>query len=786
MEIVWSDFSETCPIIKECLETPDLCSESEETWEYVYEVLWIEIGSFVRNKLTPSFWSCFKHTQTLSKFDREGETADDLQLQYKLFTNFVNAVKGLDAYYQFVKSSLEKLDSIRKITDHSPSLAKLNELLRSSLLSQLPTNFNNVVFSFYSVSFRVFFNLHQTADQAGQDNADLEESGIPCKGCNQELEKCQCRALLQTINEVNQKLVDLELLDRLAGQSMTFLVQLRIKDHIKNTCHGIFDRSHLKALLTWLDDVVISWLMQVFHSKSLASDAMHIDDSSRTSDAIQSLKVKLTFYVYENYAISVIDQFFSIIIDFPDSIPAIEDLKICMEKINLRRQIINTLKTSLEARILHPGVNTMDILTGYVAAIKAIRYLDSSGVILETVTAPIKEYLRKRSDTVRCVVTSLTETESGPTDLSEELAKGDAAKDGGTAGNVNDELSNWENWQPDPFGLENSVQPRAVKTSRCADIISMVVDIYGSKELFMSEYRNLLADRLLTQLEFSPEKEIRNLELLKLRFGESLLHNCEVMLKDIADSKRINSHIHSDPKYVEQKQFDISSLIISAQFWPSFNKESVELPEPIANEFQKYTKSYEEYKGNRTLNWRTVTGKVCISIELGERVLDMTVAPTQAVIIYHFQTKSEWSLDDLSSLVKIPPSVLRRRMAFWQSHGIIVESQPGVYKLIEDDIPKSQKLPINEIIAEDEDNESAMASASDQREEELQVFWSYIVGMLTNLDSLPIERIHQMLKLFASNGLGVEFTQDDLKDFLQRKVRDHKLIYSGGVYQLAK
>ncbi|XP_011291981.1 anaphase-promoting complex subunit 2 [Musca domestica] len=787
MEIVWSDFSESCPILKECLDSSDLAKETEDTLEYIYEVLWIEIGSFVRSKLAPTFWSCFKHNQTLAKFEKDGGSAEALQQQYKLFTNFVNAVKSLDAYYQFVRTSLEKLDGICQRADHGKSLAKLNELLRSALLSQLPTHFNNVVYSFYSVSFRVFFNLHQSTSM-GQDNEDLDESGMPCKGCNQELEKCQCQSLLQTINEVNQKLVDLELLDRLAGQSMTFLVQQRIKEHIKNTCHGIFDRSHLKNLLTWLEDVVICWLMQVFHSKVSADpDAMHTDDGSKSTDVIQSLKVKLTFYVYENYALSVIDQFFSIIIDFPDSIPAIEDLKICMEKINLRRQIINTLKSSLEARILHPGVNTMDILTGYVAAIKAIRYLDSSGVILETVTAPIKEYLRKRSDTVRCVVTSLTETESGPTDLSEELAKGDAVKDG-TKGNVNDELSNWENWQPDPFGLDNTVQTRTVKTSRSADIISMVVDIYGSKELFMSEYRNLLADRLLTQLEFNPEKEIRNLELLKLRFGESLLHNCEVMLKDIADSKRINSHIHSDTKYVENKQFDISSLIISAQFWPSFNKESVELPEEIANEFQKYTKSYEEYKGNRTLNWRTVTGKVAISIELGDRVLDMTVAPTQAVIIYHFQNKNEWSLDDLSTLVKIPPSVLRRRMAFWQSHGIIIESQPGIYKLIEDELPKSQleKLPINEIITEDEDNESAMASASDQREEELQVFWSYIVGMLTNLDSLPIERIHQMLKLFASNGLGVEFTQDDLKDFLQRKVRDHKLIYSGGVYQLAK
>lgn len=58
--------------------------------------------------------------------------------------------------------------------------------------------------------------------------------------------------------------------------------------------------------------------------------------------------------------------------------------------------------------------------------------------------------------------------------------------------------------------------------------------------------------------------------------------------------------------------------------------------------------------------------------------------------------------------------------------------------------------------------------------------------MLTNLDSLPIDRIHQMLKLFATNSVGIEFSQDELKEFLQRKVRDHKLIYAGGVYQLAK
>lgn len=41
---------------------------------------------------------------------------------------------------------------------------------------------------------------------------------------------------------------------------------------------------------------------------------------------------------------------------------------------------------------------------------------------------------------------------------------------------------------------------------RSSDIISLLVSIYGSKDLFINEYRSLLADRLLHQLSFSPER----------------------------------------------------------------------------------------------------------------------------------------------------------------------------------------------------------------------------------------------------------------------------------------
>lgn len=37
----------------------------------------------------------------------------------------------------------------------------------------------------------------------------------------------------------------------------------------------------------------------------------------------------------------------------------------------------------------------------------------------------------------------------------------------------------------------------------------------------------------------------RNIEILKIRFGEPALQVCEVMLRDMTDSRRIDQHVQS-------------------------------------------------------------------------------------------------------------------------------------------------------------------------------------------------------------------------------------------------
>ncbi len=83
----------------------------------------------------------------------------------------------------------------------------------------------------------------------------------------------------------------------------------------------------------------------------------------------------------------------------------------------------------------------------------------------------------------------------------------------------------------------------------------------------------------------------------------------------------------------------VSGLIVSAQFWPTFKKEDLTLPGPVQTALEKYTKAFEAIKGNRTLEWQKHIGTVKLEIEHAGTTVNFSVSPIQATIIYHFQEK---------------------------------------------------------------------------------------------------------------------------------------------------
>ncbi|XP_068619095.1 anaphase-promoting complex subunit 2 [Battus philenor] len=768
LEVYWNKINYAFPIINGIFYTNCTDEEYEEIQEIIVnlgiqtrirDLVIIHIEKYVRQQIVPPFWAKF----IISDVEVKG---------FQLFKTAINDIYDSVTNFSPILRKLNLLNNC--CPDNMPIFGEkdvilgFKQLLRATLLAQIPLEFQYIVYLFYKVSFNVFDNEN--------DNSDMGED-VMCSGCKNDYTDCNCAYIVKVFHDTNRKLMELQLLERLAGQVLTKFIQTKIESHIKKLCTGTFDISHIAFLENWLETTVMSWLTRIY----CAGSSKPPPDDKNIQTAITKFKQKLSYYLYRSYTKLRIDQLFNIIIEYPDSQPAVDDIKLCLDKTDLRPTLCKNLQSALETRLLHPGVNTSEILTAYVSTIRTLRHLDPSGIILETVTKPVRNYLRNREDTVRSVVSSLTEEGAG-SELAEELAK--------FAAEGEDEIDKedlWDQWNPDPVDADPKVNSSDRKAS---DIISMLVNVYGSKELFVNEYRTLLADRLLAQNVINTEKEIRYLELLKLRFGESQLHFCEVMLKDVSDSRRINALIHQDDNFGNiNEKIMCNGMILSAQFWPPFKDENLELPDVIKHLLENYTKSFEALKGNRTLSWIPHLGNVNIEIEIGDKKLDLTVSPFNATLIMHFQDKPEWSLEELHLVMKVPVTILRRKITYWQSMGLITEKRADYYVLVDSSDANKSNVATNqvqEMICEDEESESVMASAHDQREGELQVFWSYIVGMLTNLDSLPLDRIHQMLKMFASQAPGTECSLQELRQFLDTKVRTHQLVLQGCMYKLPK
>ncbi|KAK4811401.1 hypothetical protein QYF61_005050 [Mycteria americana] len=856
--------------------------------EWFIEVLQTDLQA----NIAPEFWNC------ISQYEN---TAEEPQCSSLLLDAFCLLKCRLDPYL----NSLELLERWTKAglllgTGAQMLQEKVYTMFKAILFFSTTKSFQKMIQQFYSRTFRIYMrqwkkgedgtNECESSMSETEQESDTEEGGGEspmCAGCSSKREQCWCPKAMEQFQQLNDILYvvvavtqskrmvtvcvcshRLNLLERVSADAVTTILHRMIEERMEQRCRGEYEHSFLNEFQEWIEKV-IGWLSRVF-----LQDGPLARSSPEASSTLKRWRCHVQRFFYRIYASMRIEELFSIIRDFPESKPAVEDLKFCLERTNQRQQLLSSLKSALEMRLLHPGVNTSDIITLYISAIKALRELDPSMVILEVACEPIRKYLRTREDTVRQIVAGLTGDAEGSGDLANELSKADPVTlENGQESD--DDISEPGDWVPDPVDADPG---KSSSKRRSSDIISLLVSIYGSKDLFINEYRTLLADRLLHQFNYSAEREIRNVELLKLRFGEAQMHYCEVMLKDMADSRRINANIRDEEEKLPEEErppFSLVAVILSSEFWPPLKEEKLELPEQVKEAMEAYSKKYEKLKAMRTLNWKYHLGLVSLDVELADRTLSLSVSPVHAAIILHFQTKSEcrsrlsvttsvcvlpvggweghvawaavgsegsgsrteawfmgldlpqgsarspspqrqhpvgpqlstqsafrqplhtatcswqwrwagtWTLTELSEVLKVPVTSLKRKMTLWLQQGVLREEPQGTFTVIEEE----QKDQVEKVVLidSDEEGDSAMASQADQKEEELQLFWTYIQAMLTNLESLSLERIHSMLKMFVMTGPVVtEIDIQELQGFLQKKVRDQQLIYSGGVYRLPK
>ena len=567
-----------------------------------------------------------------------------------------------------------------------------------------------------------------------------------------------------------------------------------INKHVSNKISGIYDSDaeHLFVnLVSWKDTHLLPML------KKLLCCVQGSDDTA-SMQLLESYDQKLNQTISECYCSTRSGEIFDIIADYPESLPAVIDLHQALSKAQKVSTIVNALKQSFRKRLLHPGAQSGQILQVYMNTIKVMRVFDPSDSLLDTVAEDLRAYLRGRSDTVRCIITSLTDDQS-ESDLYEELQRHDAIPlEQAQYDSDDDDEQPDMNWNPAPSKYYQRISGamESGNADRNADLLAMLVRIYGSNDLFVDEYRIMLADKLLASIDFDTDKEVRNLELLKLRFGETSMRQCEIMIKDMDDSKRIASNVHSTLKGKNNKEKGekplVDAAIISHIFWPPLQRETLKNHPRIQAEVDKFSNEYASYKKPRKLVWFQQLGSVQLELEVIEpdgeiSTKEFTCSPIHATLISHFEDNDGyWTAKDLSNEIGVSEDIIKKRMGYWVNQNVVKTvggKRATTYELAS---YHDEQVDNPEDFYDEEDG--IIVSLSGQEEEEWEAYESYVVGMLANLGQLPLERIHNFLKTFVT---GSEHkynkTPQQLSFFLQQLCKDEKLeCGADGTYKLIK
>jgi anaphase-promoting complex subunit 2 len=128
-------------------------------------------------------------------------------------------------------------------------------------------------------------------------------------------------------------------------------------------------------------------------------------------------------------------------------------------------------------------------------------------------------------------------------------------------------------------------------------------------------------------------------------------------------------------------------------------------------------------------------------------------------------------------------------MRFWQAQRVIREVKQDYYEQFDsiEDWERADKASFKTFpaLAYFDDDEAECERTSETGKTKMDTFWSYIVGMLTNIKALPLDRIHSMLKMFAmQEDSAYEFTIEELRDYLQAKVCNQELMFAGNLFRL--
>ena len=452
--------------------------------------------------------------------------------------------------------------------------------------------------------------------------------------------------------------------------------------------------------------------------------------------------------------------------------------------------------------MLTQGIATSLIIEIFIRLINIMKIIDSSSLLLELVSKPIKIYLRSRKDTLRCIINLILSEDDVSIKADMEIQNNYSRKKNSLMNFVSNNLienlssdedeSEAEKWEPLP--LEITRNQKICQNNKFSDIISTLVNIFGSPEEFVEHYKRMLAERSVSDQisNFSIENEIKNLELLKVKFGENYFQSCEVLIKDVKESIKMNKSIQQNSDYLNKKIYNevinkfptnfysqdnepiLNTLIISDNFWPFKNNEVYSLKESLEdqniftitkiNNSSNFKEDKKNIYENNSKNYLSSSGKKnCKKFltKINEKIESYKKA--------YSELKPSRTLDYYSNLGFVDLDLLFENGNFQFR---VTPLSAIIISLFSEDLIKFTKSNNNKI------------NNFDKEEDEISEYYIFTVDFISDLLKSTQTEIRKRLNFWVSKGALKEIIHDTDNEENTFYLPNKKLAYNPLIFSL--
>lgn len=292
------------------------------------------------------------------------------------------------------------------------------------------------------------------------------------------------------------------------------------------------------------------------------------------------------------------------------------------------------------------------------------------------------------------------------------------------------------------------------------------------------------------------------------------------MLKDIQDSGRVNGVIRRTQK-LDSGELEtvpaaptrnmkgqsltselpskpaLHAKILSRLFWPQLQDETFVIPNDVGELQKQYEEGFESLKASRKLTWLHSLGQATVELELEDRNIVEEVHTWQATVIWAFQSKDgdvnvQRTTEQLVEHLEMDESLVRSALKFWVHKFVLHEVSPNTFAVLEtlnqEDRERSHGQATTSAAANGDVegvDDNGMSSQDGIGKEKAAVYWQFIQGMLKNSSpQMPLQQIAMMMKMLIADGF--PYSNEELQEFLGRKVTEGELEIVGGKYRLKK